>query len=301
MKMLVISRMAWLTTIVSFAANAQLATNVTLTNLQGRVYRNITIDHTNALGVIWVAPDGTMGQFKFTDLPMEWWDRLNPTLAGQYREAVALKQEQEREAKALQAEAARLQAEAAKNDAEAQAGREREVQDALSATNAEEEAVNAMAESPTNMTADEKSARDSILKAMLDISSATSVGVARNDYGNLLAKATSALEFGKTKLSTERHEKYLACANKALHFYSKANDDWADYFKYDWEQEKDETMMSASDFANLRRNGLLVDASKYTRTSEDRSMFYVPFKESLDLYWQAADIYVRKMQSDQQQ
>ena len=79
---------------------AQLATNVTVTNLQGRVFRDITLDHTNKLGVIWMGADGSMGQFKYTDLAMEFWNKLNLSNSAQkYIEATALQQEQERQAK----------------------------------------------------------------------------------------------------------------------------------------------------------------------------------------------------------
>lgn len=280
---------------------AQLATNVTITNLQGRVYSNITLDHTNKLGVIWMAADGSIGQIKYTDLAIECWNKLNlPESVHEYVEAAALQQERERQAIIAQEEAARQQAElsriAQEKVAQQQAELNRSMQDLLSATNSEEREIDAIEDNPANMSPDEKSARDSLLKALLDISSSTSIGVNRNDYGSLLAKANSALLFGKTKLSIERHRKYLLCAAKAIGYYSKANDEWSDYFKYDWEREKEETFMSVYDFYDLRQNGLAVDTSTYKK--DEGGHFYVPFKESLNLYWQAADIYVHKMQKD---
>ena len=77
MKTFVISLTVGLATLASLIASAQLATNVTVTNLQGKVYRNITLDHTNALGVVWVSPDGTVGQFRYADLSLESWKQLN--------------------------------------------------------------------------------------------------------------------------------------------------------------------------------------------------------------------------------
>lgn len=62
---------AILVTLVSFTASAQLATNITLTNIQGHVYKDITLDHTNKLGIIWSAADGSMGQIKYKDLPAD--------------------------------------------------------------------------------------------------------------------------------------------------------------------------------------------------------------------------------------
>ena len=91
---------------------AQLATGVTLTNLQGQVYNNITIDHTNKLGVIWKGADGSMGQIKYNELAMECWVKLNLSdSAKKYDEAIALQQEQEQKARLTQAEAAKQQAE----------------------------------------------------------------------------------------------------------------------------------------------------------------------------------------------
>ena len=95
---------------------AQLATGVTLTNLQGKVYNNITIDHTNKLGVIWKGADGGMGQIKYNELAMECWVKLNLSdIAKKYDEAIALQQEQEKKVRLAQAEAAR---QAAKQQAE---------------------------------------------------------------------------------------------------------------------------------------------------------------------------------------
>jgi hypothetical protein len=276
-----------------YTAPAQLATNLTITNLQGKVYRNITLDHTNTLGVVWVAADGSMGEFKYTDLAMEYWDRLNLSdSARNVQEAVALRHQQEQQARMAQEESARQQAELA-------ARLNREVQDQLSATNSEEQKIDAIVDKHRDMSPDETAARDGLLKALLDISSSTAVGVNRNDYGELLAKATSALAFGKIKLPVERHQKYLLCAEKAIDYYSKANDEWSDYFKYDWERDQDETLMTVDDFYDLRQNGSPVDTSAFRK--RDGNIFYVPFHESLTLYWQAADIYVHKMQKDAQQ
>ncbi len=61
----------------------------------------------------------------------------------------------------------------------------------------EEEQIDALKAKPLLMSSDEKTARDNILKALLDISSATAVGVNRNSYGDLLTKALSTLTFEK--------------------------------------------------------------------------------------------------------
>jgi hypothetical protein len=275
-----------------YTATAQLATNLTITNLQGKVYRDITLDHTNTLGVVWVAADGSMGEFKYTDLAMEYWDKLNLSdSAKNVQQAAALRKQREQQAKIAQEESARQQAElTAKSN--------QEVQDQLSATNSEEQKIDAMVDKSTDFSPDETSARDGLLKALLDISSSTSVGVNRNDYGELLAKATSALAFGKIKLPLEHHQKFLLCAEKAIGYYSKANDEWSDYFKYDWERDQDETLMTVYEFYDLRQNGLPVDTSTFRKSVGN--IFYVPFHESLTLYWQAADIYVNKMQTEAQ-
>jgi hypothetical protein len=161
----------------------------------------------------------------------------------------------------------------------------------LSAANTKELEIIALEDSAkTNISPEEKSARDGLFKALLDISSATAVGVTRNDYGSLLAKAHSAFEYGRTKLSAERHKRFLACSETAIKFYTKANEEWDDYFKYDWEREQDETLMSAADFYELRLYGVTTETSDYKRNNS--RLFYVPFHRSLNLYWKAADIYV---------
>ena len=292
-KFMKIRLLTTLSALICFTALAQLATNVTVTNLQGRVYKDITLDHTNSLGIVWKAQDGSIGQIKYTDLAMEYWDKFNLSdNAKNAMESITRKQEQERQARARLEEEARQQAELLDKQ-------NRDEQNLLSATNSEEKMVDALEAKPADMSPEEKTARDGILKALLDISSATSVGVSRNNYGDLLAKAASALAFGKTKLPTERHKKYLICAEKALGFYDKANDEWSDYFKNDWQREREEALMSSYDFYNLRRNGLMVDASSFRKA--DRHIYYVSFKKCLTLYWQAADIYVQKMQKDAQQ
>lgn len=88
--------------------------------------------------------------------------------------------------------------------------------------------------------------------------------------------------------------------HKAIGYYAKANDEWSDYFKYDWERERDETLMSLYDFKDLAQNGMAIDISAYRTKENDTTMFYVPFQKCLTLYWQAADIYVQKMHKDAQ-
>lgn len=276
-----------LAVMASCVASAQLATNVTITNLQGRVFRNITLDHANEMGVVWTTAGGNMGEIKFTDLPMDFWDKLSLSNSAQkYIAAIALRQDQERQRQIAREKAARQQMEVQRN-----------LQEMLSATNSEEQKIDAMEDDSTNMSPDEKSARDGLLKALLGISSSTSVGVNRNDYGSLLAKTRAALEFARTKLPIEHHKKFLLCAEKAIGFYSKANDEWSDYFKYDWEREQDETYMSVADFYDLRENGVPVQASNFTE--KGNGVYVVPFKTALSLYWQAADIYVHKMQAEE--
>jgi hypothetical protein len=165
----------------------------------------------------------------------------------------------------------------------------------------EEEQIDALKAKPLLMSSDEKTARDNILKALLDISSATAVGVNRNSYGDLLTKALSTLTFEKTKLSTQRHEKYLICAAKALDYYSEANKTWSDYFEYDWMRDQNEALMSQTDFDDLRQNGVTVDAIHFRQYENDKTIFYVPFNDCLSLYWKAADVYIEKMKDDVQQ
>jgi hypothetical protein len=277
--------------LAAFVSSAQ--TNaLTFTNNSGIVYSNATVVKIETDGVLFGFTNWQYARVKFTNMPASIQKRFG------YDPEAIRKANEERIA---QAELNRkMQQEAARQQAELAAESNREMLKWLTATNLEEQKIDAMQDNPTNMSPDEKSARDGLLKALLDISSSTSVGVNRNDYGALLAKANSALAFSQTKLSVERHGKFLLCAAKAIGYYSKANDDWSDYFKYDWEREQDETLMSGSDFYDLKQGGLPVDASiyKYYKNENNNDLFYVPFKASLNLYWQAADIYVHKMQSD---
>ncbi len=162
----------------------------------------------------------------------------------------------------------------------------------------EEEQIDALKAKPLLMSSEEKNARDNILRALLDISSATAIGVTRDKYSDLLTKALSTLTFEKTKLSTERHRKFLLCAAKAIDYYASANDTWSDYFKYDWMRDQDEALMSQNTFNDFQQNGVVVDTSTYRQFEQDKTMFYVPFNQALDLYWKAADVYIEKMKDD---
>ncbi len=56
---------------LTFGLPAQIVTNLTATNLDGRVYTNLTITHADEIGFIWTQPDGTMGRLKFIDMKPE--------------------------------------------------------------------------------------------------------------------------------------------------------------------------------------------------------------------------------------
>jgi hypothetical protein len=58
-------------TTFTLTASAQIATNVTITNIASKVYSGITLDHTNNCGFVWKAKDGSMGQLKYSDLPAD--------------------------------------------------------------------------------------------------------------------------------------------------------------------------------------------------------------------------------------
>jgi len=150
------------------------------------------------------------------------------------------------------------------------------------------------------MSAEEKVSRENVLKALLEVQSATALGVTHNKYGELLIKADSTLNFEKTKLSTFRHERFLSCAENAMRYYGKANDEWSDYFKYDWMREKNETFMYQYDFNDLQKTGVKVNPANYPR-DPDSTAFCVPFDLCLSLYWKAAYIYIEKMKDDASQ
>jgi len=63
--------MAGLAVLIAHAASAQLAIQVTITNLSGRVYSDVTLDHTNNLGIVWNKPDGSEGILRYKDLPAD--------------------------------------------------------------------------------------------------------------------------------------------------------------------------------------------------------------------------------------
>lgn len=151
---------------------------------------------------------------------------------------------------------------------------------------------------PVPMTSDEKMARENILRALLDVASATQLGVTRANYSALVTKALSTLNFEKIKLSASRHVNYLDCADNAIHFYAKANDEWSDYFKYDWMREEKITLMGQFSFDELKSAGVKVNSASYPRDRNNSSVFRVPFDDCLSLYWKAADIFIDKMKLD---
>ena len=154
---------------------------------------------------------------------------------------------------------------------------------------------------PSPMTSDEKMARENILRALLDVASATQLGVTRANYSALVTKALSTLNFEKIKLSSARHANYLDCADNAIHFYARANDEWSDYFKYDWMREEKITLMMQFNFDELKRAGVNVSSTDYPRDPNAPTAFRVPFDDCLSLYWKAADKFIDKMKTDSTQ
>lgn len=148
---------------------------------------------------------------------------------------------------------------------------------------------------PSPMTSDEKLARENILRALLDVASATQLGVTRANYSALVMKALSTLNFEKIKLSASRHANYLDCADSAIHFYAKANDAWADYFKYDWMREEKIAWMLQYNFDELKRAGVNVNSTDYPRDPNLATAFRVPLDDCLSLYWKGADKFIDKM------
>jgi hypothetical protein len=162
----------------------------------------------------------------------------------------------------------------------------------------DEEKIDSLKAKPLMMSAEEKTSRDNILKALLDISSATALGVNRAKYGDLLTKALSTLMFEKTKLPMERHRKYLVCAAKAIDYYNQANKEWSGYFESEWMMKNNKLLMGRTTFDDLLQNGVPVDLSQYWNIQNSRDVFEVPLNEGLSLFWQAAGIYIEKMTKD---
>ncbi|MDD5139747.1 MAG: hypothetical protein PHY43_05735 [Verrucomicrobiales bacterium] len=148
------------------------------------------------------------------------------------------------------------------------------------------------------LSAEEKTSRENILKALLEVQSATAVGVTRDRYGGLLIKADSTLNFEKTKLSDDRHYQYSSHARDAIRFYSKANGAWDSYFKYDWMREKHEALMFEWDFKDLHDCGVSFNEKDYPLQSDATNARIVPFDECLSLYWKGADIFIEKMKAE---
>lgn len=147
------------------------------------------------------------------------------------------------------------------------------------------------------LSTEEKSSRENILKALMEVQSATAVGVTRDRYGGILIKADSTLNFEKTKLSDYRHYQYLSDAKEAIRFYSKANGVWDSYFKYDWMREKHEALMFDWDFKDLHECGVSVNEQDYPQQSDSSKAYMVPFDECLSLYWKGADVFIEKMKA----
>jgi hypothetical protein len=137
----------------------------------------------------------------------------------------------------------------------------------------EEEQIDALRAKPLLMSSEEKTARDNILKSLLDIQSSTAIGVTYDRYGDILSKALSTVTFEKTKLSTERHQKFLLCVVKAIDYYHQANAQWSDYFKYDWMREENKAIMSQSDFDDFRQNGLSIDTQVIAKLKATKECF----------------------------
>ena len=148
------------------------------------------------------------------------------------------------------------------------------------------------------LSAEERSSRENILKALLEVESATAVGVTRDRYGGLLIKADSTLKFEKTKLSDYRHYQYLSDAEDAIRYYRSANNKWDAYFKYDWMREKHQALMLALEFKDLQDVGVKVNSADYLPDPDMKDSFLVPFDDYLSLYWKAADIFIEKMKAE---
>lgn len=148
------------------------------------------------------------------------------------------------------------------------------------------------------LSAEEKTSRENILKALLEVQSATAVGVTRDRYGELLIKADSTVNFEKTKLSYSRNSDFLANASDAIRWYSKANHEWDSYFKYDWMREKDQALMFPYTLEEISKLGVKIDTAQLSRDPDLKDTYLVPFKACLSLYWEAADVFVEKLKGE---
>jgi hypothetical protein len=134
-----------------------------------------------------------------------------------------------------------------------------------------------------------------VLKALLTIQSATSVGVSYSKHGDLLVELVSTVELEKTKVKPLGS--FWMAVDDTIRVYKHANDTWSDYFKYDFEREKG-VLMSGWDIKEFRERGVRVDTSRFQADETDSNTFYVPINSALSLYWEEADSYIQNAKTN---
>jgi hypothetical protein len=155
---------------------------------------------------------------------------------------------------------------------------------------------------------EEKVSRRNILQALMEIQSATALGVNPLRYGELLTKADSTLNLEKITLSGFGNSDFLSCAENAMHFYREANSGWNNGQAV-W------GFITEQDFKDFQSAGLNITLADYppnppeyvkmvegvgetVAQTNPNQYSPVPLNEWLSLNWKAADFYIEKMKAD---
>ena len=150
---------------------------------------------------------------------------------------------------------------------------------------------------------EEKVSRRNVLQVLMEIQSATALGVNPSRYRELVTKADSTMNLEKTTLSRFGNSEFLSCAEKAMQFYRKANREWFDG-QASW------GAITKQDFEDFQAAGLNVNPADYPHNPPDfvkfmealgepvntnQQNYIVPINKWLSLNWNAADFYIEKM------
>lgn len=143
--------------------------------------------------------------------------------------------------------------------------------------------------------AEAKTAKENIIKALIDIQSATKIGVNNNRYGELLTNALSVYNFEKLKLKDEQN--FIFYVDKIIHFHQVANDKWSG-------EEKIRNLSIGMIYLSrkelftmqyeLKQVGIDIDVSEEAKKEPAKMIT----DYALSLYWQITDKYLEKLKTE---
>ena len=149
---------------------------------------------------------------------------------------------------------------------------------------------------PFFITTEEKTARDNILKTLIDLNSATTVGVNYMTYGELVRKSLSTCEFELIKLDVERNKKFLVSVSKAFKCYEIVYDNWKDYFKYDHLRKSDSFSTSPELIISYgNRLGIQTNVLFSGSTWQSSGLLKIDKDRFISVFWQAAGRHVEDL------